>query len=176
MNNDEPASPSFFSVRSSSAPMQQIEIFQQNRGRIRRAVEGLSAEELTWIPPGFRNNILWNLGHIVAIQQIFHYRLAGQPLRVSEVLVANFKTGSSPADWRETPDAAEAIGLLEELGVALEEDYRAGRLGSYQPYTTASGIHVADIESAIAFNTFHEGMHLGIIQCMRRLWAGRGAA
>lgn len=156
--------------------MRQIEMLQQTRRRILRSVEGISTDEALWIPAGFRNNILWNLGHIVVVQQLFHYKLAGQPLRISDEMVALFRAGTSPGDWDGTPDLDAVLTLLETLPRALEEDYGAGRLSEYQPYKTSSGIEITSIESALVFNSFHEGLHTGIVQSMRRAWSQRAAA
>lgn len=159
--------------------LQQVDILQQNRRRIIRTVEDASPEEIVWIPPGFRNNILWNLGHIAVTQQLLHYRLAGQPMHVPDDMVALFCFGTSPANWDRQPDLSLVLDLLLNLPKKLKADYEAGKLARYEAYTTGAGIHLRDIESAIAFNNFHEGMHTGIISCMRRLWVtryGRGAA
>jgi hypothetical protein len=151
--------------------MQAIETLHQIRRRIIRSVDGITNEELLWIPPGFRNNILWNLGHIAVTQQLLHYHRTGQPMRVAEEIVELFRSGSSPADWSETPRLELVLRLLEELPPTLQRDYRSGRLSTYNPFTTGAGIHIADIDTAISFNNYHEGIHTGVILCMRRLWS-----
>jgi hypothetical protein len=155
-------------------PIQQVEMFQRIRRRILQSVEGITRDELLWVPPGFRNNILWNLGHILVVQQTFHYRYSGQPLRVPDHLVGLFEPGSSPAEWTRPPDVDHLLELLAETPHTLAVDYEEGRLSDYQPYTTKSGMRIENIDHALTFNEFHEGLHTGVIECMRRLWRGRG--
>ncbi len=150
--------------------IQQIEMLPGLRKRLLRVVDGISSEELLWVPPGFRNNVLWNLGHLLVVQQNFCYRNAGQPVRIPDEFAGVYGGGTSPADWNGTPDVELLLGLLEQTAAWLAEDYQAGRLANYQPFTTKSGLTIATIEDALSFNEFHEGLHSGIIECMRRLW------
>lgn len=41
------------------------------------ATEDLSPESLQHVPPGFRNNLVWNMGHLTAIQRSIAAVLAG---------------------------------------------------------------------------------------------------
>jgi hypothetical protein len=141
-----------------------------------RVVEGISRDELLWIPPGFRNNILWNLGHTLVVQQIFNYRRAGLPLRVPEDQAELFGSGTSPSNWDVVPDVAELLRLLDETSRLLADDYRAGQFTDYQSFSTKSGVQIANIDDAPAFNQFHEGLHSGVIECMRRLWSHENGA
>ena len=138
-------------------------MLSQHRQLITRLVSGLSSEQLTWTPPAASNNILWNLGHIIAVQQLLHYRLAGlEPLAPKE-LIAQCKPGSSPSEWTQSPDPDELKVLLLELPERFEKDYAAGRFSTYSPYTTSTGVTLSSIDDAVAFNHFHEGLHAGII-------------
>jgi hypothetical protein len=153
--------------------MHSIDVLFVARRRLLASVADAPEEELLFIPPGFRNNILWNLGHIAVTQQQLHYRLAGQPVKVPAEVVELFRNGSSPDRWTETPSIAEVRRMLEELPGSLKEDYEAGRLSNFTPYTLKGGTVLGDIEMAIAFNNYHEGEHAGVIHCMRRMWAAR---
>lgn len=136
---------------------------------IARLVDSLSLEQMLAVPAGYRNNILWNLGHVVVTQQRLHNRLAGLEIYVSPEIEGAFRTGTSPADWSETPDLARVRELLDELPNRLRDDYEAGRFSNFREYTTATGIKLRTIEDAIAFNHFHEGVHLGIMKALRVL-------
>lgn len=147
--------------------MQTMDVFLQDRQLILSAVSGLSAEAYFEMPPGFDNNVAWNLGHIIVTQQALHYRLSGLPTLTTRQDIAMFKTGSSPADWEGNPDIPRLVDLLVQTGPQLKEDYEAGLFGSYQAYTTSTGISMPTIEDALAFNNFHEGLHLGTILALR---------
>ena len=50
----------------------------------------------------------------------------------------------------------------------LATDFAAGRFVEYSPYTTSTGLKLATLSQADAFNHFHEGIHLGIILSIRK--------
>ncbi|MCB0166550.1 MAG: DinB family protein [Anaerolineae bacterium] len=149
--------------------MDSINIFIQTRHLIEQVVAGLSDQQMRYIPPGFDNNIAWNLGHIVVVQQLLHYRLCGLEMAVNDHQIAMFRTGTSPADWQTEPDLAPVMALLLELPQKLLADYQTGRFGDFKPFTTSTGIYLETLEEAIAFNNFHEGLHLGFILSLRNL-------
>ena len=149
--------------------MNAIAVFKENRRRIHRGVAGLDARQLYSIPQRFRNNVAWNVGHIVATQQLIHYENAGLPLCIDDAVVAAFRKGTSPAEWQERPDWEGVLALLLETPERLEADYAAGRFARYREYTTSAGSVLRTIDDAIAFNNFHEGIHTGIVMSILKL-------
>ncbi len=147
--------------------MQAIEMLFQIRSLIARAVADLPEDAFFAIPPGFDNNIAWNLGHIIVTQQALLYRLSGLPLYVSREQVAMFRTGTFPADWSVKPDIASLLVQLADHPHQLVEDFQAGKFQTYQPYTTSTGVTLNSFEEAVAFNGFHEGLHLGAILSLK---------
>lgn len=152
--------------------MHAIDIFIQDRRLIEAALAGLSESDYWVMPPGFDNNIAWNLGHIIVTQQALHYRLSGLPTVTTREDIAMFKTGSSPAGWEGAPDIERLLALLAETAPKLKEDYEADRFATYTPYTTSTGIALPSIDHALSFNNFHEGLHLGTILALRNLLDG----
>ena len=129
-----------------------------------------STEELLTIPEGFNNNILWNIGHVVVSQQTLTYGLAGQPLHVPDEFLGLYRKGTSPKDWQSTPDIVLLKSLLIELPETFIQDYKAGHFSNYKSYTSdGTGAVLNTIEDGIAFNDFHEGLHLGTILTLRKL-------
>ena len=54
-----------------------FETLNITRNNIINAIEGLSLEELNTVPKGFNNNVIWNVGHVVATQQLLCYKFSG---------------------------------------------------------------------------------------------------
>ena len=144
-----------------------IDTFRQTRKLLALAVQGLTAEQMLAIPTGFDNNIAWNLGHILSVQQSLTYRLSGLPMTTTAEQNRMYRPGTSPADWAAPPDLDELIALIPVQGEQLAEDYAAGKFTTYQDYTTSTGVRLQNVDEAIIFNTFHEGMHLGAILALR---------
>ena len=61
-----------------------------------KELEGLSLADIHKIPEGFKNNIAWNVAHLVVTQQLLHYKLSGlNPLCPDDLIEAHRK-GTSP--------------------------------------------------------------------------------
>jgi hypothetical protein len=146
-----------------------IAMLIQERTLTGRAIAGLTDAQMLFIPDGHKNNILWNLGHLIVVEQLLHYKLAGRDPYVSNEMIAQFKTGTSPADWPTPPDAGRVRSLLVELPEKLAEDVRNGEdFSGFTAYTTSVGVTLMNFEDADQFNHFHEGVHTGIIMSMRK--------
>ncbi len=52
----------------------------------------LSVEQLNKIPDEFRNNIIWNFAHLLAIQQSIFYRLSGLESRIDAAFINTYKS------------------------------------------------------------------------------------
>src|SRR5690606_19481345 len=113
--------------------------FRKARAWQSRVTPGLSDEQLLTVPAGHRNNILWDMGHIVVIQQLLVYKLSGLELHVPDSMVAQFRNETSPGDWSATPDIALVRKLQLELPEQFEADQSAGLFKQFMPYTTSTG-------------------------------------
>ena len=116
-----------------------VGIHRHIRSSLYQAVKGLSTEQLQAMPNGFDNNIAWNLGHVLIVQQRLLYSRCGLPLSVPEEMLPLYLPGTSPADWQAQPDAQELVELLVAQQEQLEADYAAGRFQErpFDSYTTA---------------------------------------
>ena len=74
----------------------QIDLIRKIRSKAIELIGGLSITELNKIPTGFNNNIIWNLGHLVAAQEgIFYLRGKLEPT-FEQDFFNSFKNGSKP--------------------------------------------------------------------------------
>lgn len=145
-----------------------IDILKKQRTLIHKAISAMPEELLFAIPAVRKNNIAWNLGHIVTIQQTITYGLCKQTPRIPEFYRAWYFRDTSPANWDGQPNIPQLLQDLQELPALFEQDLREGKLTGFEPYTTVTGIHLATLEEAIGFNNFHEGIHFGIIMAIRK--------
>ena len=125
-------------------------------------------EALQVIPKGFNNNLIWNLGHIVVTQQLLHYGLAQQPLRIPKEWVAKYRKGSKP-DGRVSQAEIDAIrAALDTTVDALSADLQTAMFTNFKAYPTSTGITLGSIHEALLFNHTHEGIHLGSMLAIRK--------
>ena len=135
----------------------------QNRKILYKFLTSTPREQLLKIPTGHRNNIWWNIAHTVVTQQLLVYKLSKLEMLVSTDLVDKFKKGTVP-DGSATDEEIKTIEkLLFSTIERTEEDYNNGVFKEYASYTTSVNVTMNSVEDAIAFNVFHEGIHLGAI-------------
>jgi len=143
-------------------------IIGQNRKGLYHFLKNTPKKELFKIPNGFNNNIWWNIAHVVVTEQKLIYGLSGLPLNISQDLVTKYQKGTSP---KENPNNEE-FELIKRLMFSLpektEKDYKDGLFSSFKPYMTTPKVPLNNVDDAITFNTFHEGLHLGSILALAR--------
>lgn len=145
-----------------------FEILLKSRRLILKVIEGLSIEQLNKTPDGFKNNIAWNIAHLVVTQQLLCYKLAGLKCLIADEMIANFQKGTSPMYVISEAEFANIKSQFLELPKKLEEDFKNGIFKNYNNYTTSVDVTLTDVNEAIAFNTLHEGIHLGIILQLKK--------
>ena len=146
----------------------QFDILRKSRALVAKELEGLTLEQIHKIPDGFKNNIAWNVAHLVVTQQLLHYKLSGLDCLCKDDLIETHRKGTTPTKIFTEEEFEEVTELLVGLPDTLEEDYEAGIFENYTEYPTSTGFVLTSIENAIAFNNFHEGIHYGIIRSIKK--------
>ncbi len=135
----------------------------------KKYLENNSLEDLNKIPEGFNNNIIWNIGHIVVTQQLLVYKLSGLPMDVGDDLINKYRKDTKPEGFVSQEEVDEIKALLFSSLEKLEADYKSGIFKNYQEYTVSTtGNTLTNIDDALQFMFFHEGMHLGYILALVR--------
>ncbi|CAM1342745.1 DinB family protein [Tenacibaculum amylolyticum] len=147
----------------------QFDILKKSRELVFKKIEGLTHEQLHKIPEGFKNNIAWNVAHLVVTQQLLHYKLSGLQCLVPDELIEKYRKGTAPTEEMSAEEFEEVKDLLMGLPDTLIEDYNEGIFKTYTEYPTSTGFVLTSIENAIAFNNLHEGIHLGVIMALTKL-------
>ncbi|QNM85469.1 DinB family protein [Polaribacter pectinis] len=146
----------------------QFHILRKSRALTLKTIEGLTLEQLNKIPEGFKNNIAWNIAHLVVTQQLLHYKLSGLNCLCPDELIETHRKGTFPTKDFTQEEFDEVLDLFAGLPDTLEEDYEAGIFKEYQEYPTSTGVDIDSMDMAIPFNNFHEGLHVGIIFSIKK--------
>jgi hypothetical protein len=149
--------------------MRAIDTLKNPRKVILDTLSSFSTEQLNKIPAGFNNNIIWNLGHIIASQQGISYKRAGLELTVPESFFDTYKSGSKPERFISEEECNEVKELLFTTLDKLEEDYAAALFGNYTPVMTRYNVELTNIDEALGFLPFHDGLHIGYMMSLRKL-------
>ena len=84
-------------------------------------------------------------------------------------MIESYRKGTAPTKTISAVEFEEIKQLFVSLPLQFEEDYNKGVFQTYTEYTTSVGVTLTDIVSARDFNTFHEGIHLGVLLALKKL-------
>lgn len=147
----------------------QFHITLQNRKLLYNFLKKTPREALLKIPEGYRNNIWWNIAHVVVTQQLLVYKMSNLPMRVSDELVNKFRKGTVPDGTATDEEIEEIQGFLFSTVEWAQEDYEKGIFKEFNEYTTSLNVTLKSVEDSIEFNVFHEGLHLGVILSLQKV-------
>lgn len=135
----------------------QIEILKIQRSNLLSQLEKLSNDELSFIPDGSNNNILWNLGHILVIPQYHFYVAKGYPPNVEQYYIQNYMSGTRP----NPTDIAKEYKVIKELLLptldSLKSDFDKEKFNDFKAFGNL------DFLQTLEFLTKHEANHIAII-------------
>lgn len=148
----------------------QVEIIRKTRSLLLENLKDLSVEQFNHIPEGFNNNIIWNLGHMVAAQQGVCYIRAGLTPPAGEDFFNTYKTGTKPEKFVDNTGVEDIKTLLFTTIDQFETDYNDHLFDGYTAWSLARyGVELANIDDAISFLSFHDALHLGYINILKKL-------
>lgn len=146
----------------------QLSLLEKTRRRMLAIADGLTPAQLTAVPRGFHNNVLWNLGHLIVSQQVLCYVKSGLAPRAPGYLTPLFGKGTSPAQWAGQIDPMEVKSWLMESMALLRADFEQHVFKSYEPYETSSGMILTNIGEALSYVLWHESQHLGVAMALKK--------
>lgn len=147
-----------------------FDICLKNRQLLQKMIQGHTLEQLNTVPPGFNNNIIWNIGHSIVTQQLLIYGLSDQPISLRPEFIAAYRKGSKPEGVIDQEGIDQIDALLMTTLEQLKQDYSNNVFDTFKTYTlgTTGGI-LSSVEEAIEFNNFHEGLHLGYSMALSKV-------
>ena len=146
-----------------------IQILRQTRQNYLTILEALTTEQLLTIPTGFKNNILWNLGHTIVVKNLLIYGLSDLAIPIEAELVEKYRKGSQASSHVADSEIEAIKALLTSSITQLESDLAAGIFKTFKSYPTSYGVTLNNIQDAVTFNNAHEALHLGYVMAMRKL-------
>ena len=140
----------------------------KSRKFLKDLLENLTLEQLNKVPEGFNNNIIWNVARTIVIQQLLVYNLSAIPMIISDELVEMYRKGTKVERDVTQAEVDLIKGLLFSTIEKTKEDYENRIFQTYHEYTVTTKSTLTNVDEAIAFNNFHEGIHLGYILALKR--------
>ena len=143
-------------------------IWETSRSIYLKFLDNYSLDQLNTIPAGMSNNLIWNMGHVIVSQQKLVYALSGLPMHIPDSLFEKYQNGSRPDGKTTQAEVDEIKKLLLDMVEKTKADFKAGIFKEYHPYQTKTGFYIGNLNEAIEFNNYHEGIHLGIMISIKK--------
>jgi len=147
----------------------EFKITHTSRALYAKILENYTLDQLNKIPDGWNNYLIWHVGHIIVSQQMLVYRGGGVPLQKKEGMAQLYMRGTKPERDATQAEVEEMKSLLFSTIQKTEEDFRNGIFTTYNTRKSLLGFALDTIEDAIAFNNYHEGIHLGMVLRLKKL-------
>ena len=145
-----------------------LELTRTSRLILSQILPNYTLAQLNKIPPGYSNNLIWNIAHVIVVQQMLVYGLSGLPMKISNEMVEKYKKGSKPEQdaTQEEVDDIQSLLLttIDQTATDIEND----AFKTFKEYPTSTGFTLKNAQDAMSFNNFHEGIHLGVIFSIRK--------
>ncbi len=146
-----------------------VSLLDEVRGKTFRVLNGLTAEQARWTPPGLRNTILWHAGHSFIVVEWLTMGAIGRPPQAPEGWFEIFSWESRPdlvpADrWPTLEEVVERLrdqqSRMREIYHELTPEVLARASASGSPRT---------VQSSIIHGLHDEACHCGEMMLLRKL-------
>jgi hypothetical protein len=140
--------------------------FELTRGFFVKNVDANDEAIVDIQPEGFNNTIHWHVGHVLTATEQFMFGFPKKSSNLPEKYMELFATRTKPADWQgDVPSVKELSEQLKEQGKRIKEIHPE----SLNEKLKAPFLGLETFGEVANFALFHETLHLGQIQAMKRV-------
>ncbi|WP_026563198.1 DinB family protein [Bacillus sp. UNC41MFS5] len=140
--------------------------FELTRGRFVNFVGDLEEGIASVQPDGFNNTIQWHVGHVLTVAEQFMFGFPKKSTQLPANYMQLFASGSSPAAWEgNVPSVQELIIQLQDQLARMKEI----PVESFNQRLKTPFLGQETFGELANFALFHEGIHLGQMQAMKRI-------
>jgi hypothetical protein len=123
------------------------------------------------MPNGFNNTLRWNIGHVLTSTDRC-FVIADLTSQVPPNYKELFLTGTSPKTWTiDVPSLQDLMSQLEQQKAAIQETFSNSldkKMETPLKLKLYEGYELNSIGELLNFFVFHEAMHNGYINAMKR--------
>lgn len=140
--------------------------YQLARERFIKSVAELEEGFADVQPEGFNNTIHWHVGHVLTVAEQFMFGFPKKSTQLPANYLELFASGTSPAVWQgEVPSLQQLIVQLQEQVTRIKEIPAE----SFDQRLKTPFLGQETFGELTNFAIFHESIHLGQIQAMKRV-------
>ncbi|MDQ0268415.1 DinB family protein [Cytobacillus purgationiresistens] len=122
------------------------------------------------IPHGYNNNIRWNYGHIVYVQELLVFGAYGEDKQIPQLYENLFAAGTKPSDWVDNPPSLnEILKEMEKQSTRVEQAIKTNFTHKLPtPFKNRAGITFYTVGETLLFSAYHEALHMETIKRIHR--------
>lgn len=133
-----------------------IRLLEDKRAQLLELTKKLSLSQYNKIPDGFNNNVIWNMGHTLAVAENYFYIRNGLSRPFHAISLAEYERGTKPDQPLDEYQVEQIRTLLSEpVPFSVENEYHPNKLN-----WPASNVIS---EMSINFVLFHDDYHYNAI-------------
>ncbi|WP_069659034.1 DinB family protein [Arcticibacter eurypsychrophilus] len=134
-----------------------------------KLISDLSIESLNEIPEGFNNNIIWNLGHIIASQQIICYELTDNIPLIESQYISDYRNGTKPERFINNTELEVMKSNLLSTIDRTEIDLLNNLFENFKVKQLQLGLKLERIQDSLNYVPVHDATHLGYSLALKRI-------
>lgn len=138
--------------------IQYLNKLEEERRLLLGRTKDLTMDQYNIIPPGFNNNIIWNMGHILVVSESLLYQNSPYQRPTHELMKPRFEKGSIPDGMVDEDDILLIRHSLQQTVQFYKMCTGMDRSGREIPLVSNSGLAIISNER-MQFLLFHEDMH-----------------
>jgi uncharacterized damage-inducible protein DinB len=140
--------------------------FELTRGKFVNYVVELEEGIADVQPEGFNNSIRWHVGHVLTVAEQFMFGFPKKSTQLPANYMELFASGTSPSAWQgDVPQLQELIEQLQDQIKRIKEIPAE----SFNQRLKTPFLGQETFGELTNFAIFHESIHLGQIQAMKRV-------
>jgi uncharacterized damage-inducible protein DinB len=145
--------------------------FELTRSFFVKSVEAVDEAIVDVQPEGFNNTIHWHVGHVLTVTEQFMFGFPKKSSTLPAEYMSLFATRTKPADWQgDVPSVKELTEQLKDQVKRIKEIPAE----SFNEKLETPFLGQETYGELANFALFHETLHLGQIQAMKRVVAAAG--
>lgn len=140
-----------------------LKLLEERRTVLLKRTQHLTTDQYNLVPPGFNNNIIWNMAHALIVSENELYSNTPFEMPIHEFNIEGFKRGTKP----ELAINGYSIGLIRQsmadtvpVFKKLLDDTTATR----SQMSESDPLHIVIGEKSLRFILFHEDLHMAKVQ------------
>lgn len=135
---------------------------RQTRSLFTQLIDQLTPDQLNHIPEGFRNNPIWNYGHIAVTTPLLCYKRSGANPNLEIPFQAAYQKDSVPTYQVGETEVKELKEYIITSIDQLEKDEKSGLFQQITPFNTSTyGLELLDFKDILLTTLMHDNLHLG---------------